>query len=165
MDRMVVGQGERVRSWQRRIVKRDVKGCMVFLHSFGARRFLCGCGLGAAVCPPRQCCDQTGKPLLTDALSVKPRSLQPERIPMERIEKSIEVDVPLTIAYDQWTQFEDFPHFMEGVQEVKQLDERRLFWVADIAGKKSIGRPRFTSKSPIPGSLGEASPVPQMPEP
>ncbi len=55
---------------------------------------------------------------------------------MERIEKSIEVDVPLTIAYDQWTQFEDFPHFMEGVQEVKQLDERRLFWAADIAGKR-----------------------------
>jgi len=54
---------------------------------------------------------------------------------MERIEKSIEVNAPIQAVYNQWTQFEEFPIFMEGVQEVKQLDEKRLFWRAQIAGK------------------------------
>jgi uncharacterized membrane protein len=54
---------------------------------------------------------------------------------MERIEKSIEVDVPLRTVYNQWTQFEEFPKFMDGVEEVRQLDEKRLFWKAQIAGK------------------------------
>jgi hypothetical protein len=51
-----------------------------------------------------------------------------------KVEKSVQVDVPVTIAYNQWTQFEDFPHFMGGVEEVRQLDDRRLHWVAEIAG-------------------------------
>src|SRR4028119_2129280 len=51
-----------------------------------------------------------------------------------KVEKSIQVDVPVRTAYDQWTQFEDFPHFMGGVKEVRQLDDRRLHWVAEIAG-------------------------------
>jgi len=51
-----------------------------------------------------------------------------------RVEKSIQVDVPLSTAYNQWTQFEDFPYFMGGVKEVRQLDDRRLHWVAEIAG-------------------------------
>ena len=51
-----------------------------------------------------------------------------------KVEKSIQVDVPVTTAYNQWTQFEDFPHFMGGVKEVRQLDDRRLHWVAEIAG-------------------------------
>ncbi len=51
-----------------------------------------------------------------------------------KVEKSIEVDVPVSTAYGQWTQFEDFPHFMGGVKEVRQLDDRRLHWVAEIAG-------------------------------
>ena len=51
-----------------------------------------------------------------------------------KVEKSIQVDVPVTTAYNQWTQFEDFPAFMGGVKEVRQLDERRLHWVAEIAG-------------------------------
>jgi hypothetical protein len=51
-----------------------------------------------------------------------------------RVEKSIQVDVPLSTAYNKWTQFEDFPHFMGGVQEVRQLDDRRLHWVVEIAG-------------------------------
>jgi uncharacterized membrane protein len=53
-----------------------------------------------------------------------------------QIEKSIEVDVPVRTAYDQWTQFEQFPNFMEGVTEVRQIDDRRLFWRADIGGKE-----------------------------
>ena len=51
-----------------------------------------------------------------------------------KVERSVQVDVPVTTAYDQWTQFEDFPHFMGGVKEVRQLDDRRLRWVAEIAG-------------------------------
>ena len=55
---------------------------------------------------------------------------------MPTIEKSIQVNVPLSVAYNQWTQFEEFPLFMEGVTEVTQLDETRLHWVADVAGKR-----------------------------
>ena len=55
---------------------------------------------------------------------------------MERIKKSIEVDRPLSQVYNQWTQFEEFPRFMEGVKEVRQLDEQRLHWRADIGGKE-----------------------------
>ena len=55
---------------------------------------------------------------------------------METIEKSIEVDAPLSAVYNQWTQFEEFPRFMEGVKEVRQLDDKRLHWHAEIAGKE-----------------------------
>jgi uncharacterized membrane protein len=55
---------------------------------------------------------------------------------MESIEKTIEVDAPLSTVYNQWTQFEEFPHFMEGVKEVRQLDDKRLHWVAEVAGKR-----------------------------
>lgn len=54
---------------------------------------------------------------------------------MDTIEKSIEVNVPVHTAYNQWTQFEDFPRFMEGVKEVRQLDDTHLHWHAEIAGK------------------------------
>ncbi len=55
---------------------------------------------------------------------------------MERIEKSIHVDRPLRVVYDQWTQFEEFPRFMEGVEEVQQLDDKHLRWCANVAGKR-----------------------------
>jgi uncharacterized membrane protein len=55
---------------------------------------------------------------------------------MERLQKSIEVDCPLNQVYNQWTQFEEFPRFMEGVKSVKQVDDTRLHWVAEIAGKE-----------------------------
>jgi uncharacterized membrane protein len=53
-----------------------------------------------------------------------------------KVEKTITVDVPVNMAYNQWTQFEEFPQFMGGVQKVEQLDDRRLHWVAEIAGVK-----------------------------
>jgi hemerythrin superfamily protein len=53
---------------------------------------------------------------------------------MTMVEKSVEVAVPIRTAYNQWTQFEEFPQFMSGVQQVEQLDERTLRWVAEIAG-------------------------------
>ena len=55
---------------------------------------------------------------------------------MATIEQSIEVNAPLRAVYNQWTQFEDFPRFMEGVKEVRQLDDKRLHWRAVIAGKE-----------------------------
>ena len=51
-----------------------------------------------------------------------------------KAEKSIQVDVPVSTAYNQWTQFEDFPHFMGGIKEVHQHSDRSLHWVAEIAG-------------------------------
>jgi uncharacterized membrane protein len=53
---------------------------------------------------------------------------------MSTVEKSIDVNQPLRKVYNQWTQFEDFPAFMEGVDEVEQLDEKRLRWHTSIAG-------------------------------
>lgn len=55
---------------------------------------------------------------------------------MAQIEKSVVVDVPVTTAYNQWTQFEEFPKFMEGVHEVKQLDDRHLYWKAEVGGRE-----------------------------
>lgn len=54
---------------------------------------------------------------------------------MASIEKSIDVTAPVRQVYNQWTQFEDFPRFMEGVKEVRQLDDKRLEWHAEILGK------------------------------
>jgi len=53
---------------------------------------------------------------------------------MSTIEKSIHVEVPVQQAYNQWTQFESFPRFMEGVESVTQLDDTHLHWKAEIGG-------------------------------
>lgn len=54
---------------------------------------------------------------------------------MQTIQESIEVDVPVRMAYNQWTQFEEFPRFMEGIEHVHQLDDKRLHFAASIAGR------------------------------
>src|SRR5688572_15511668 len=54
---------------------------------------------------------------------------------MASIEKFVDVNVPLRTAYNQWTQFEDFPRFMEGVESVEQIDDRRLRWKAKLGGR------------------------------
>jgi uncharacterized membrane protein len=53
---------------------------------------------------------------------------------MDTITRTIEVDVPIQTAYDQWTQFEDFPQFMGGVEQIRQLDDKRTHWVTKIGG-------------------------------
>jgi uncharacterized membrane protein len=53
---------------------------------------------------------------------------------MSRVEESVEVDVPVRVAYDQWTQFESFPEFMGAVESVSQLDDTRTHWIVKIAG-------------------------------
>ena len=54
---------------------------------------------------------------------------------MSTIKESIEVNVPVSTAYNQWTQFEEFPQFMDGVESVKQTDDAHLMWKAEIAGE------------------------------
>ena len=67
---------------------------------------------------------------------------------MATIEQSIDVEVPVSTAYNQWTQFEEFPQFMEGIESVKQLDDTRLHWVAEIAGNKEEWDARITEQTP-----------------
>ena len=55
---------------------------------------------------------------------------------MATIEESVEVGVPVETAYNQWTQFEEFPRFMENVKAVRQLDDAHLHWVAEIGGRE-----------------------------
>jgi uncharacterized membrane protein len=64
------------------------------------------------------------------------------------IDESIEVGVPVTTAYNQWTQFEDFPLFMEGVEHVQQLDDTRLHWVAKVAGKTAEWNAKILEQHP-----------------
>ncbi|HUF53485.1 MAG TPA: SRPBCC family protein [Dehalococcoidia bacterium] len=67
---------------------------------------------------------------------------------MATIEKSIEVNVPLSTTYNQWTQFEEFPRFMEGVEEVTQLDDNRLSWRANVGGQTKEWHARITEQTP-----------------
>jgi uncharacterized membrane protein len=67
---------------------------------------------------------------------------------MQTIEQSIEVNVPLETAYNQWTQFEEFPQFMEGVESVTQVDDTHLRWVADVAGKRREWDAEITEQHP-----------------
>lgn len=67
---------------------------------------------------------------------------------MPSIKKDIEVNVPVHTAYDQWTQFESFPQFMDGVKEVVQLDEKTLRWRAEIGGKEEEWEAEITEQTP-----------------
>ena len=67
---------------------------------------------------------------------------------MSTIEQSIDVNVPVRTAYNQWTQFEEFPRFMEGVEAVKQLDNQRLHWRANVGGKAEEWEARITEQHP-----------------
>ena len=67
---------------------------------------------------------------------------------MAKIEKDIVVDVPVSVAYNQWTQFESFPEFMEGVKEVVQLDEKRLRWLTEIKGNDQEWEAEITNQVP-----------------
>jgi uncharacterized membrane protein len=67
---------------------------------------------------------------------------------LSRISDDIEVNVPIRVAYDQWTQFESFPQFMEGVERVVQLDDRTLEWTANIAGNTKQWRAEIIEQQP-----------------
>jgi uncharacterized membrane protein len=67
---------------------------------------------------------------------------------MTTVEESIEVEVPVSTAYNQWTQFEDFPEFMEGVERVEQLTDDKLHWVTKIAGVEREFDAKITEQHP-----------------
>jgi uncharacterized membrane protein len=67
---------------------------------------------------------------------------------MASVEHSIEVNVPVTTAYNQWTQFETFPWFMDGVQDVHQLDDKHLHWRAKVAGTEREWDAEITEQVP-----------------
>ena len=67
---------------------------------------------------------------------------------MANVTEWIDVNVPLSTAYNQWTQFEEFPQFMEGVKSVTQLDDTRLRWVADVAGQEKDWIAEITEQAP-----------------
>jgi uncharacterized membrane protein len=67
---------------------------------------------------------------------------------MPKIEDTIEVRVPVQQAYNQWTQFEDFPKFMEGIQSVQQLDDTHVQWVAEIRGESRQWTTEITEQQP-----------------
>ena len=67
---------------------------------------------------------------------------------MANIAESIVVNVPVSTAYNQWTQFEEFPRFMEGVESVRQTDDTHLHWVAEIGGKRHEWDAEITEQRP-----------------
>jgi uncharacterized membrane protein len=67
---------------------------------------------------------------------------------METIRESIEVEVPVSTAYNQWTQFEEFPQFMDGVESVKQLDDTHVLWNAEIGGQRREWRAEIVEQEP-----------------
>jgi uncharacterized membrane protein len=67
---------------------------------------------------------------------------------MERVDKHIEVNCPVRTVYNQWTQFEDFPRFMAGVKEVKQLDDTHVRWHAEVWGKDEHWDAEITEQTP-----------------
>jgi uncharacterized membrane protein len=67
---------------------------------------------------------------------------------MASIQESIDVQVPVRTAYNQWTQFEEFPRFMEGVMSVRQIDDTHLHWVAEVGGKEYEWTAGITEQRP-----------------
>jgi uncharacterized membrane protein len=67
---------------------------------------------------------------------------------MATVNESIEIDVPVTTVYNQWTQFEEFPKFMEGVESVRQLDDTHLHWVAELGGQRHEWDAEITEQEP-----------------
>jgi uncharacterized membrane protein len=67
---------------------------------------------------------------------------------MASIEQSIVVNVPVRVAYNQWTQFEQFPRFMEGVESLRQLDDKRLHWKVNVGGKVKEWDAEITEQRP-----------------
>ena len=67
---------------------------------------------------------------------------------MSNVTESVDVNVPIAVAYDQWTQFESFPEFMEGVESVTQLDDTRNQWRVEVGGATREFETRITEQQP-----------------
>src|SRR4051794_19137299 len=67
---------------------------------------------------------------------------------MSTVTESVDVHVPIHTAYNQWTQFESFPHFMSGVETISQLDDKRTHWVTKVAGVQREFDAEITEQHP-----------------
>ncbi|MGW7101835.1 SRPBCC family protein [Streptomyces sp. NPDC054838] len=67
---------------------------------------------------------------------------------MSKVEESIEVEVPVRTAYNQWTQFETFPHFMEGVERIDQRTDTLTYWVTKVGGAQREFEAEITEQIP-----------------
>ena len=67
---------------------------------------------------------------------------------MASVVESVDVKVPVGTAYNQWTQFEEFPRFMEGVKSVSQIDDTHIHWVAEIGGVEKEWDAEVTEQHP-----------------
>ena len=67
---------------------------------------------------------------------------------MASVQESVDVDVPIKVAYDQWTQFESFPQFMGGVERITQLDDTHTHWITNIDGVKREFDAEITEQHP-----------------
>src|SRR3954462_12936020 len=77
-----------------------------------------------------------------------PADTHQEEAMTTQVLEEISVEVPVTTAYDQWTQFEEFPQFMEGVESITQFDDSHLHWVAEIAGVRREWDAKITEQTP-----------------
>jgi uncharacterized membrane protein len=119
---------------QKRVARRHRKrNVLLVLAGFGAA--------SAAVAVPA---------VRTRVLGLVRRAGAVVETPLEsvKITEEIEVDVPVSAAYNQWTQFEEFPQFMEGVDEVRQLDDTLLRWAASIGGRKAEWDAKIVEQQP-----------------
>lgn len=76
------------------------------------------------------------------------RMTEAKNSPSRSVVQFVEVDVPVTRAYNQWTQFEDFPQFMANIESVRQIDDKTLHWSALIAGKREEWDAEITEQLP-----------------
>lgn len=67
---------------------------------------------------------------------------------MATIQEDVVVEAPVDVTYAQWTQFEDFPRFMKNVKDVRQLDDSRLLWTAEVAGREHTWEARIVEQEP-----------------
>jgi uncharacterized membrane protein len=111
-------------------------------RSHKLRNFLIVFGVGGAAAAAASRKEVRGK-----VSSALPTSVGSGSTP-STIEESIEVSVPGSVAYNQWTQFEDFPLFMEGVEHVQQLDDTRLHWVVNVGGRKAEWDAKIVEQHP-----------------
>ena len=67
---------------------------------------------------------------------------------MATVQESVDVDVPIRVAYDQWTQFESFPQFMGGVERITQLDDTHNHWITKVGGVTREFDTEITEQNP-----------------